>query len=139
MDLGEAPGREWAVRVRFGEFILDREQRVLLNRGIEQALEPKVFECLALLVSQAGKLTSMAQLRSQLWPDVSVADGALRRVINETRKALGDTGTEQAKIRTRKGVGYVFVAPVSVDAPPQLEAAARVPQSWPFVGREHWK
>src|SRR4051812_13532679 len=100
------------VRLHFGEFVLDRGERVLVRGGIEQALEPKVFDCLALLVAHAGKLTSMEHLRATLWPDVSVGEGALRRVINEARKALGDTGTEQSLIRTRKGVGYVFVGDV---------------------------
>lgn len=127
------------MRVRFGDFVLDPDQRVLVHAGVEQALEPKVFECLALLVAQAGKLTTMAQLRAHLWPDVSVADGALRRVINETRKAVGDSGAAQTMIRTRKGVGYVFIAQVSADEaratlPPM--AAGHVAPSWPFVGRE---
>jgi DNA-binding winged helix-turn-helix (wHTH) protein len=60
------------VRVHCGEFVLDRAERVLVRDGVEQALEPKVFDCLALLVAHAGKLTSMEQLRSTLWPDVSV-------------------------------------------------------------------
>ena len=124
-----------SVRVRFGDFVLDADERVLLKAGVEQSLEPKVFECLALLVGRAGKLTSMAQLRSHLWPDVSVADGALRRIINEARKVLGDTGAEQSQIRTRKGVGYVFVAQASVDASVPTPVQACVPRDWPFVGR----
>ena len=124
------------MRVHFGDFVLDREERVLSKAGVELALEPKVFECLALLVARAGKLTSTAELRSHLWPDVNVADGALRRLINETRKVLGDTGSAQSQIRTRKGLGYVFVTQVSI-AEVRLPTAATpcVPQRWPFVGR----
>lgn len=127
------------MRVHFGEFVLDAGERVLLRAGVEQALEPKVFECLALLVAQAGKLTSMEQLRSALWPDVNVGEGALRRVINEARKALGDTGAVQSLIRTRKGLGYVFLGSVqdSPRAPTQVTQAPPAKQSlWPFVGRE---
>ncbi|MDD9946936.1 MAG: AAA family ATPase [Myxococcales bacterium] len=122
------------MRFGFGEFVLDLDQRALSKSGVELSLEPKVFECLALLVSRAGQLTTMAQLRSHLWPDVSVADGALRRVINEARKVLGDSGTRQSQIRTRKGVGYLFVAPVTegVGGATPLRSAS----SWPFVGRE---
>ena len=31
-------------------------------------------------------------------------------------RSLGDTGSGQAMIRTRKGLGYVFVAPVELVA-----------------------
>jgi DNA-binding winged helix-turn-helix (wHTH) protein len=124
------------VRLRFDDFVLDLDERVLFEAEVERALEPKVFECLALLVSQAGKLTSMEQLRSRLWPDVSVGEGALRRVINEARKAIGDNGSAQSRIRTRKGLGYVFVASVVSEAPVPAEQRAGAGHVWPFVGRE---
>src|SRR5262245_6835385 len=128
------------MRARFGEFVLDGVERVLLRGGKPVALEPKVFDCIALLVSQAGRLTTKQHVQQALWPDVHVGPGALRRVINEARKALDDRGDEQALIRTRKGLGYVFVAQVERDdatAPaPAVPLAAAAPAPWPFVGRE---
>lgn len=128
------------MRARFGEFVLDGVERVLLRGGKPVALEPKVFDCIALLVSQAGRLTTKQHVQQALWPDVHVGPGALRRVINQARKALDDRGDEQALIRTRKGLGYVFVAQVERDdaavpsVPPPLAPGAPAP--WPFVGRE---
>lgn len=124
------------MRVRLGDFVLDRTQRVLLRGGAEVALEPKVFDCLDLLVSEAGKLVSMERLRAGLWPGVHVGEGALRRIINELRKALGDTGSAQAMIRTRKGLGYVFVGEVTPEPAARRSVAPEAPPAWPFVGRE---
>src|SRR5262245_42790856 len=127
------------MRARFGEFVLDGAERQLLRAGTPVALEPKVFDCIALLVRQAGRLATVERLRAELWPEVHVGPGALRRVINEARKALGDCGDAQALIRTRKGVGYVFTAEVEQSGAP-VGAAPRVEHPaarWPFVGRAH--
>jgi DNA-binding winged helix-turn-helix (wHTH) protein len=122
------------VKLRFGEFQLDTAERVLRKGDVEVALEPKVFDCLALLLREPGRLCSMELLRGALWPDVRVGDGALRRVINDARKALGDSGDVQAVIRTRKGLGYCFVQPVVADSASAPPGHAAVPD-WPFVGR----
>jgi DNA-binding winged helix-turn-helix (wHTH) protein len=120
------------MRLCFGEHVLDTAQRVLSRGGVELALEPKVFGCIELLASEPGKLITTARMRQTLWPGVHVADGALRRTINEARKALGDSGERQTVIRTRKGVGYVFLLEVAQDAAvPDTSSSA-----WPFVGRE---
>ncbi|HMI90565.1 MAG TPA: AAA family ATPase, partial [Polyangiales bacterium] len=115
---------------------------LLLRAGTPVALEPKVFDCIELLVKQAGRLTTVERLRAELWPDVHVGPGALRRIINEARKALGDRGDAQALIRTRKGLGYVFTADVERDGalastPPAPPATISAASSWPFVGRSH--
>jgi DNA-binding winged helix-turn-helix (wHTH) protein len=127
------------VRARFGDFVLDGSDRVLQRGQAEVPLEPKVFDCLEFLVTRPGKLASVAELRQKLWPDAHVGEGALRRIINDLRRALGDTGAGQAMIRTRKGLGYVFVAPVELvtdlPVPPSHEMEAPSGQ-WPFVGRE---
>jgi DNA-binding response OmpR family regulator len=79
-----------STRLRFGEFVLDCENRLLLRRGTLVILDRKVFDCLELLVSRAGRLTTSERLYSRLWPDVHVGPGALRKIINAVRKTLGD-------------------------------------------------
>ena len=124
--------------------MLDGADRQLLRAGAPVAIEPKVYDCLELLVKQAGRLTTVEHLRAELWPDVHVGPGALRRIINEVRKALGDRGDAQALIRTRKGLGYVFTAEVERDGAALTALTARAALSgtrtatavWPFVGRE---
>jgi len=125
------------MRARFGDFVLDSSERLLFRAGKPFELEPKVFDCIELLVQHAGHLTTKKRLQEALWPDVRVGPGALRRIINQARKALDDRGDEQGLIRTRKGLGYVFVATVQPD--PAIEPAPPAPVSppgWPFVGRK---
>ena len=122
------------MKLSFGEFVLDTAERVLRKGDAEIALEPKVFDCLALLLREPGKLCSMELLRSALWPDVKVGEGALRRVVNDARKALGDSGDVQAVIRTRKGLGYIFVQPVAAESTSTTPGPEAAPE-WPFVGR----
>ena len=115
---------------------MDGSDRVLSRGQAEVPLEPKVFDCLEFLVTRPGKLASVLELRQKLWPDAHVGEGALRRIINDLRRALGDTGSGQAMIRTRKGLGYVFVAPVELVTELPLRAAETPSSQWPFVGRE---
>src|SRR4051812_14913707 len=102
------------MKLKSGDLVLDTVLRVLRRGEFEIMLEPKVFDCIAVLMAAAGELTSLEQLRAALWPEVRVGDGALRRIINEARKALGDRGEAQDVIRTRKGLGYVFVPAVEL-------------------------
>ncbi|HMJ12970.1 MAG TPA: AAA family ATPase [Polyangiaceae bacterium] len=120
----------------FGKFTINPVSRVLLCDGSAVAVEPKVFECIELLVSHAGELVTREQLLRALWPDVHVGDAALRRVIVQARKVLGDRGNAQALIRTRKKLGYVFVGTVVREPIQSRFASTATAPSWPFVGRE---
>lgn len=119
------------MKLRFGEFVLDTGARALTRAGSRVTLEPQVYSCIELLARQAGVLTSTEQLHAVLWPGVSVGSGSLRRTIREARKALGDDGSSQVVIRTRKGLGYEFVLEVIDDSRSRTSRAG-----WPFVGRE---
>ena len=125
------------MRLKFREFVLDTTARVLRRAQDEVAVEPQVFDCIALLAGRPGVLVRSAELRSRLWPDVHVAESAPRRVINEARRVLGDSGSAQSLIRTRKGLGYVFVAAVTVDHEASVAGGYDPLRTWPFVGRAH--
>jgi DNA-binding winged helix-turn-helix (wHTH) protein len=121
------------MRLRFGEFELDTIARRFWRGAVELVVEPKVFDCLALLISEAGQLVRTEVVRAALWPGVHVGDGALRRIINEARKALGDTAGAKTMIHTKRGLGYVFVPEVTRTSEHRLTPAA---SGWPFVGRD---
>jgi DNA-binding winged helix-turn-helix (wHTH) protein len=123
------------MRLRFGEFVLDPDARTLQRARVEVPVEPLVFDCIELLARQPGVLVRMEDFRARLWPTVHVAAGALRRVINEARRVLGDSGEAQALIRTRKGLGYVFVGVVSVEHTTHAADRYDPLRAWPFVGR----
>jgi len=74
----------------FGPFHLDPEERVLLREGRPVPLTPKVFETLAILLENSGRLIEKEELKKKLWPETFVEDGNLTFNISVLRKALGD-------------------------------------------------
>jgi DNA-binding winged helix-turn-helix (wHTH) protein len=96
--------------VRFGDFSLDRERR-LLTRGDEAvALARKAYDFLDLLVSQRPRAVSKEQIRDRVWPKTFVSESTLNSLLGELRTALGDDAREPRYIRTVHGFGYSFVA-----------------------------
>lgn len=96
------------MRVRFGEFALDRGSRQLLRGKEETRLGPKAFELLDVLVGQRPRALSKAQLRDRLWPRTAAADCNLTSLVAELRRALGDNARRPRFIRTVYGFGYSF-------------------------------
>lgn len=54
---------------RFGEFTVDREQKVLLRNDSPLPLAPKVFDTLLILVDNGGRIVEKEELMNRLWPD----------------------------------------------------------------------
>ncbi len=123
-----------AVRVRFGEFVLDSETRQLLGRGREEIrLSPKAFDLLRALLERRPNVIDKSELHAQIWPATFVVDANLNVLIAEVRRALGDNPRESRFIRTVHGVGYAFSGEaVDVEAPRvrASNAAARVWLVW---------
>jgi predicted ATPase len=71
---------------------------------------------LAALTEQPGQVLSKRELLKRVWPDVVVDDGSLRFHMVGLRKILGDGENGARYISTQVGVGYAFVAPVSLSA-----------------------
>jgi Tol biopolymer transport system component/DNA-binding winged helix-turn-helix (wHTH) protein len=92
----------------FGPFVLDLEQRLLLRAGETVPLSPKVFDTLAVLVAEQGKVVDKAELLRLVWPDTFVEENNLTQNISALRKFLGDYGY----IETIPRRGYRFIVPV---------------------------
>ena len=114
--------------VRFGRFALDRAARQLTADGVPVHLTPKAFDLLALLVKEAPRVVTKAELHSHLWPDSFVSDASLLGLVKEVRRALNDDG-EGALIRTAHRVGYAFAAPLDLGPTVDKPSAA-----WVMVG-----
>ncbi len=98
------------MRVRFGDFVLDRATRQLLKNGELRALEPKAYELLDLLISRRPAAVSKQEIRDGLWPDTFVSESHLSSLAARVRRAL-DTGAEGPSfLRTVHGFGYAFGA-----------------------------
>lgn len=116
------------MRIRFGDFRLDTDQREL-SRGSESIrLTPKAFQLLQLLAEARPKAVSQKELHDTLWPDTFVDDGSLHNLIYQLRQALDDAAHET--IRTVYGFGFSFAAPGL------SEDAGAVPQYLLTIGDE---
>ena len=98
---------------RFGEFTVDREQKVLLRNGSRLALAPKVFDTLLILIDNSGRIVGKEELMSRLWPDTFVEESNLTFNIQQLRKALGDNARRPQFIETVARRGYRFIAEVN--------------------------
>src|SRR5439155_14213426 len=96
----------------FGAYHLDTQRYELHHAGVLMPLRPKVFQVLAYLVVQHDRVVRKEDLLEALWPGQLVGDVGLNTYIMEVRKALGDRRPPHQYLRTVRGQGYRFVAPV---------------------------
>jgi DNA-binding winged helix-turn-helix (wHTH) protein/Tfp pilus assembly protein PilF len=129
------------MRYRLAEGILLDLPRACLMRGDEELrLKPKAFDTLVHLVEQRGRLVRKQELLDVIWKDVYVTENALVQAIADVRQALGDSPSEPRFIKTVPRRGYMFIAPVEVEAEPlaattaqgAANATTRQP-SWPVA------
>ena len=97
---------------QFGEFTVDRDQKVLFRNGVPLPLTPKVFDILIVLVENWGHIVEKDVLMRRVWPDTFVEDANLAFNIQRLRKALGDNAREPRFIETVARRGYRFIANV---------------------------
>lgn len=108
----------------FGPFRFDLAERTLWRDGEEVALPPRALALLARLLDQPGKLVPKEALVAAVWPGSFVGDAALAEAVSLVREALGDDAQRPSYVQTVHRRGYRFVAPVAVEHPAGLTAAA---------------
>jgi DNA-binding winged helix-turn-helix (wHTH) protein len=96
----------------FADFELDGQRFELRKSGRRVTIQPKELRLLLYLVAHRGRVISKPELLQALWPDETVCAGSLKRAVRGLRRALGDDGEKQARIRTVRGYGYEFVQPL---------------------------
>jgi len=117
---------------QFGPFLLDPSTRSLLRNGIPQALAPKTFDVLLLLVEERARVVSKGELLQTVWPGTFVEEGNLSQQIFLLRKILGGDADQPEYIATVPRRGYRFVGEVTerVSEPPALPRAPRPSQTF---------
>lgn len=103
---------------RFGEYALDTDRRELARNGALVAVEPQVFDLLVFLLRNRDRVVSKDDLLDGVWGGRIVSESTLTSRINAARRAVGDSGAEQALIRTVSRKGLRFVGAVSQGAEP---------------------
>lgn len=92
-------------KVKIGDFVIDREEYVIIKNGEKMSLPRKEFELFALLASKPGKVFKRDDILNQVWGNEVVVGGRTIDVhIRKLREKLGDDN-----FKTIKGVGYKFV------------------------------
>src|ERR1043166_4159199 len=97
---------------RFGDFVVDTDQKVLLRQDKALPLTPKLFETLLILVENCGRIVQKEQFMERLWPHTFVEEANLTSNIQQLRKSLGDNARQPRYIETVTKRGYRFIANV---------------------------
>jgi DNA-binding winged helix-turn-helix (wHTH) protein len=98
------------MRVRFGDFILDRATRQLSRNGEVRPLEPKAYALLDLLIRRRPAAVSKQEIRDELWPATFVSESHLSSLAARVRRALHTGAGGPRLLRTVHGFGYAFAA-----------------------------
>ena len=97
-----------AMRIRFGECVLDSATRELFVRGAPVHVQPKAFQFLELLLENRPRAVSKLEIHERLWPGTFVSDGTLTSLLVEVRNVIGDEARQPRYVRTVHRFGYAF-------------------------------
>ena len=120
------------VVLAFGEFELDPQRQQLQRDGRPVALNAQPMKVLTFLASHPDEVVTREMLQQHVWGNVLVEyDQGINACIRQIRAALNDNPDEPRFIRTLRGTGYRFVAPVRHTDP----GVARVDSAAPGPSR----
>jgi TolB-like protein len=114
------------MKLLFDDFELDTRRGDLRLGAVDRPLEPRAFNVLCLLVENHDRLVSKDEILEKVWDGRIVSDSALSTVVKTVRKAIGDDGDAQKYLRTVRGRGFRFVAPVRIL--PDSQPDVRLPE-----------
>jgi TolB-like protein/cytochrome c-type biogenesis protein CcmH/NrfG len=115
-DFSATAGSAWndGVQFLFSNYVLDPGLSELTRDGEAVPVEPQVFDLLAYLIESRERVVTKDDLIARIWGGRAVSESTLTSRINAARKAVGDSGKDQAVIRTIARKGFRFVGDVHV-------------------------
>jgi TolB-like protein len=116
----------------FAGHVLDMALRELRRGGASIAVEPQVFDLLVHLIHNRDRVVTKDDLLNSIWGGRSVSESTLTSRINAARRAIGDSGEEQALIRTLPRKGFRFIGDVTAAPPPETPVPS-VPRDRPSI------
>jgi DNA-binding winged helix-turn-helix (wHTH) protein/TolB-like protein len=134
------------MKYEVGEFTIDTARYRIVAGEAAVPVEPKVFDLLVHLIRHRDRVLTRDELFKDVWDSREVTDATLSNHVKSARKVLGDNGDLQQTIRTVRGRGYQFVAPVreipdAVAGPDHKPAPDRpaVDATSPSASRRGWR
>jgi Tol biopolymer transport system component/DNA-binding winged helix-turn-helix (wHTH) protein len=94
----------------FGNFRVEVAEKLLFCDGKSVSITPKMFETLAVLLENAGKIVEKEELMQRVWHDRFVEENNLTFNIKMLRKVFGDDARNPTFIETIPRRGYRFIA-----------------------------
>lgn len=92
-----------------GEVMLDAARHEVTVRGVPVELPLKQFQLLELFLSNPGQVLQRSTILRRVWGSDSVADSNTLEVqIKRLRKQIEDDPTAPKRIRTIRGLGYLY-------------------------------
>ena len=107
----------------FDGYELDTQLFELRQAGKPSPLERQVFDVLAYLVEHRERVVTKGELFDEVWKSRFVSEATLSSRIMSVRRAIGDNGKQQRRIRTVQGRGFRFVGDVRQGALPEVNRA----------------
>jgi pimeloyl-ACP methyl ester carboxylesterase len=104
------------MRYGFGGVELDTDTYELRSGGRIVDVERQVFDVLAFLAANRGRVVTKEELLDAVWGHRFVTESAVTTRIKQARAAVGDDGQAQRVIKTVYGRGYRLVAPATTQA-----------------------
>jgi DNA-binding winged helix-turn-helix (wHTH) protein/pimeloyl-ACP methyl ester carboxylesterase len=122
----------------FGDYALDVARRELRRGPDLIAVEPQVFDLLVYLLQNRNRVVTKDDLLDTVWGGRIVSESTLTSRINAARRAVGDSGEQQALIRTvpRKGFRFVGSVSESADAKQAVSMAPPTPAPPPSLHQQ---
>lgn len=109
---GEKPQTAGSERLHIGDIELDKSTRLVRRSGEPVALTAVEFDLMELLMKSAGRIVTREDLvRSVLGRELSPYDRAIDTHVSNLRKKLGAANGVTERIKTIRGVGYIFLRP----------------------------
>lgn len=102
-------GRSESPHIRFDDCEIDTAAFELRRGAVVCAVEPQVLELLIYLARHPDRLITKDDLIRDVWGGRLVSDSTLASRIKSARRAIGDDGAQQRRIKTVHGRGVRFV------------------------------
>lgn len=109
IDVRGAQEKSEQAVIEIGDVMLDETSCKLYKSGVEREMTSYEFKILALLMGQAGRVFTKAQIYERVWGEEYIGDENLIMVyISKLREKIEDNPRKPVYLITIRGLGYRF-------------------------------